>query len=74
MAVLIHNTSYLTSIGYEPSRVFDGRIRYIILDLKLGLLPQQLCFPISQFSQDVIDETELIYEDVRKKAIRAYIK
>ena len=39
IAVLNYNTSYHASIGFEPSRVFHGRIPYYILDLKMGYLP-----------------------------------
>ena len=39
--VLNYNTSYHTTIGCEPSRVFHGGIPYNILDLKLGIRPQQ---------------------------------
>ena len=42
IAVLTCNTSYHASIGCEPSRVFHGRIPYIILDLKMGLHPQKI--------------------------------
>ena len=38
-AVLNYNTSYHTSIGCEPSRVFHGRFPYNVLDLKLGIRP-----------------------------------
>ena len=40
-AVLNYNTSYHTSFGCEPSRVFHRRFPYIILDFKLGISPQQ---------------------------------
>ena len=36
-AALNYNTSYHTSIGCEPSRVFHSRIPYNVLDLKLGV-------------------------------------
>ena len=39
IAVLNYNTSYHTSIGCEPSRVFHGRFPYNISDLKLGIRP-----------------------------------
>ena len=55
IAVLIYNTSFHTSIGSEPSRVFHGRIPYIILDLKLGILPQQQPIPIWQTAQEFLD-------------------
>ena len=74
IAVLNYNTSYHTSIKCEPSRVFHGRIAYNILDLKLGIRPQQQPIPISQIAQDALDQTEMIHQDVRKNAMQAYIK
>ena len=47
IAVLNYNTSYHTSIGCRPSRVFHGRIPYNVLDLKLGIRPQQQPIPTS---------------------------
>ena len=35
------NTSLHTSVGCEPNRVFHSRIPHNILDLKLGIRPQQ---------------------------------
>ena len=74
IAVLNYNTSYHTSIGCEPSRVFHGRIPYNILDLKLGIRPQQQPIPTWQIAQDVFDQTEMIHQDVRKNTMQAYIK
>ena len=45
IAVLNYNTSYHSSIGCKPSRVFHGRIPYNILDLKLGIRPQKIPAP-----------------------------
>ena len=45
IAVLNYNTSYHSSIGCEPSRVFHGRIPYNILDLELGIRPQKIPSP-----------------------------
>ena len=73
-AVLNYNTSYHTSIGLEPSRVFHGRIPYNVLDIKMGVHPQQQPILISQITQDVLDQTEIIHQDVRKNAMQAYIK
>ena len=47
IAVLNYNTSYHSSIGCEPSRVFHGRIPYNILDLKMGIRPKQIPSPDS---------------------------
>ena len=72
IAVLNYNTSYHTSIGCEPSRVFHGRIPYNISDLKLGIRPQQPLIPTSQIAQHVLDQTAMIYQDVRRNAMQAY--
>ena len=74
IAVLNYNTSYHTSIGCEPSRVFHGRIPYNILDLKLGIRPQRQPIPTSQIAQDILKQTEMIHQDVRKNTMQAYIK
>ena len=74
IAVLNYNTSYHTSIGCEPSRVFHGRIPYNVLDLKLGIRPQQQPIPTSQIAQDFLEQTEMIHQDVRKNIMQAYIK
>ena len=71
IAVLNYNTSYHTSIGCEPSRVFHGRIPYDVLDLKLGICPQQQPIPTSQIAQDLLEQTKRIHEDVRKQAMQA---
>ena len=57
ITVLNYNTSYHTSIGCEPSRVFHGRIPYNVLDLKLGIRPQQQPIPTSQIAQEVLEQT-----------------
>ena len=74
IAVLNYNTSYHASIGCEPSRVFHGRIPNNIPDLKMGIRPQKIPPPDSQISQDVLEQTETIFQDVRKNAMQAYIK
>ena len=74
IAVLNYNTSYHSSIGCEPSRVFHGRILYNILDLKLGFRPQKIPAPDSEIAQDVLQQTETIFQDVRRNAMQAYIK
>ena len=74
IAVLNYNTSYHTSIGCEPSRVFHGRIPYNVLDLKLGIRTQQQPIPTWQIAQDVLDQSEMIHQDVGKNTMQAYIK
>ena len=69
IAVPNYNTSYHASIGCEPSRVFHGRIPYNIPDLKMGIRPQKIPPPDSQIAQDVLEQTETIFQDVRKNAM-----
>ena len=54
--------------------MFHGRIPYNILDLKKGIRPQKIPSPNSQIAQDVLEQTEVILQDVRKNAMQAYIK
>ena len=54
--------------------MFHGRIPYNILDLKLGIRPQKIPLPDSEIAQDVLEQTEMIFQDVRRNAMQAYIK
>ena len=74
IVVLNCNTSYHASIGCEPSRVFHGRIPYNILVSKMGMRPQKIPSADSPIAQDVLEQTEMIFQDVRKNAMQAYIK
>ena len=74
IAVLNYNTSYHSSIGCEPSREFHGRIPYNSLYLKMRIRPQKISFSGSQSAQDVLQQTEMIFIDVRRNAMEAYIK
>ena len=74
LAVLNYNTSYHSSIGCEPSKVFHARIPYNILDLKMGIPPQKILSPDSENAQDVPEQTEIIFQDVRRNAMQACIK
>ena len=66
IAVLNYKTSYQASVRCEPSRVFHGRIPYNVFDLKMGIRPQKNLDQNSQVAQDVLDQTEIIFQDVRK--------
>ena len=74
VAFLTYDTSYRTSIGCEPSRIIHFRIPYKILDLKMGIRRQQAPIPTSQIAQDIFDQTQMIYRDVRRNDIQSYIK
>ena len=68
------NTSCHASIGCEQCRVFHGRIPFNIPDLKTGIRPLKIPSPDSQIAQDVLQQTEMIFQDVHKNAMQAYIK
>ena len=74
ISVLNYNTSYHASIGCEPSRVIHGLIPYDKLDLKMGIRPQKNPSSDSQIAQDVLGQTEKIFEVVLKNAMQAYNK
>ena len=74
IAVLNYNTSYHANLGCEPSLVFHGRVPYNILDITFGIRTQQSPIPTLQFAQDVLDQTEMIYQDSRRNAMQAYVK
>ena len=74
VAVLNYNTSYHSCIGCEPSRVFHERAPYKILDFKMGIRPQKTPSPDLDVAQDVLEKTEMIFQDVRRNAMQAYIK
>ena len=40
----------------------------------MGVRPQRIPTPKSQFAEDVLKQTEMIFLDVRKKTMQAYIK
>ena len=71
---LNYNTAYHASFDCEPSRVFHGCFPYNILDKKMGIRPQKIPSPDSQIAQDVLQQTEMIFQDVRRNAMKAYIK
>ena len=74
MAVLNYKTSYHASIGCQMSRVFHGRIPYIVLDSKMDIRPQKNPAPNSQNAQHVLEETEMFFQDVCKSAMQDHMK
>ena len=53
--------------------MFLGRNTHRVLDFKKGIRPQQTPIPTSQIAQHILDQTVVIYKDVRKDAMQAYI-
>ena len=64
IAVFVYNNSYDANIGCGPSRDIQGRILYKTSDIKMGIRTQQASIPTSQIAQDVLDQTQMIYQYV----------
>ena len=67
LAVLNHNTSYHASIGCEPTRVFHGRIPYIILDHKPGNNPKEQINPTTEFAEEIQNRTRILIDKTKQK-------
>ena len=40
----------------------------------MRMRPREAPIPTSQMTQDIVDQTQMIYQDVRKNVMQAYIK
>ena len=74
LAVLNHNTSYHASIGCEPTRVFNGRIPYNILDHKLGNNPNEQINPTTEFAEEIQNRTKILIDKTKQNIMQSYIK
>ena len=53
---------------------FHGRVPNNILDLEMGIRPQRILTPNSQIAQEFLKQTKMIFHDVRKNTLQAYIE
>ena len=74
MAVLNYNTSYHTSLGCEPSRVFQGRVPYNVLDLNYGLKPQATTPNNHEIAEEVLQQTQQILQQSQQALMQAYVR
>ena len=74
LAVLNYNTTYHSSIGCEPSKVFHGRIPFNVLDHKLGNNPKKNFLPITEFAEEVQQRTQILIDQTEKNIIQSYLK
>ena len=63
----------ITQVLAANQAAFHGHIPYNILDVKLGIRPQQQNIPTSQVARDVLDQTKMIHQVVRRNAMQTYI-
>ena len=45
-----------------------------MLDVKLGIRSQPTPIPNSQTAEDVVDQTHMLYQDIRRNTTQVYIK
>ena len=74
LAVLNYNTTYHSSIGCEPSRIFHGRVPYNILDHRLGLNPNPKVIPTTDFAEELQRRTQILVDKTKKNIMQSYLK
>ena len=73
-AILDYNTTYHSSIGCKRSRVFHGRVPHFILDHKLELRFNTNAAPTTNFAEELLRRTEIVYDKTRKNVMQCQIK
>ena len=73
LAVLNYNTTYHSSIGCEPSKVFHGRIPFNVLDHKLGNNPNKNFLPTTEFGEEVQQKTQILIDQAKKNIMQSYL-
>ena len=74
LAVLNYNTTYHSSLGCEPSRIFHGRVPYNILDHRLGLNPNPKIIPTTDFAEELQRRTRIRIDQTKKNIMQSYLK
>ena len=74
IAILNYNTTYHSNIDCEPSRVFHGRIPHNILDHELRLRFNPNIAPTTNFAEELLRRTKLLYDKTKKNVMQSYIK
>ena len=74
IAILTHNTLYIPSIDCERSRVFHGRVPHKILDHKLGLRFNPNIAPTTDFAEELLRRTKILFDKTKKIVTQSYIK
>ena len=74
VAILNYNTTYHSSIDCEPSRVFHGRVPHNIPDHKLGLRFNPNIAPTTDFAEELLRRTQILYGKTKKNVMQSHIK
>ena len=70
IAILNYNTTYHSSMDCEPSRVFHGRVPHNILDHKLGLRFNPNSAPVTDFEEELLRRTKILYNKTKKNVMQ----
>ena len=74
LAVLNYNTTYHSSIGCEPSKVFHGRIPFNVLDHKSGNNPNKNFVRTTEFADEIQQRTQILIDQTKKNIMQSYLK
>ena len=74
LAVLNYNTTYNSSIGCEPSKVFHGRNPYNVLDHKLGNNPNKDFLPTTEYAEELQQRTQILIDKTKQNIMQSYLK
>ena len=74
LAVLNYNTTYHSSLGCEPSRIFHGRVPYNILDHRLGLNPNPKILATTDFAEELQKRFQILIDKTKKNIMQSYLK
>ena len=68
-----YNTTYHSSIDCEPSRVFHDRVPHNTLNHKLGLRFNPNTAPTTDFAEELLSGTQIVYDKTKKNVMQSYI-
>ena len=74
LAVLNYNTTYHSSLGCEPTRIFYRRVPYTILDHRLGLNPNPKINPTTDFAEELQRSTQILIDKTKRNTMQSYLK
>ena len=66
LAVLNYNTTYHSSVGCQPSKVFHGRIPNNVLDHNVGNNPNKNFLPTAEFAEEVQQKKQILIDQIKK--------
>ena len=66
LAVLNYNTTYHSSVGCQPSKVFHGRIPNNVLDHNVGNNPIKNFLPTAEFAEEVQQKKQILIDQIKK--------